>query len=204
MRQPRRIFLTHPLTVGNKFVVNTDGVPDQWNEIGEGVRGTVPHLGRVDRGVGVPDDVGRPVVRRPSDACSEPLDIGEVDSMLTGLIRNLNRGDFVAMLIKVDPPRLHDRPGAIRIDHSPGFDEFVAADLVDDPIVGGAKFEYAVAQLRVGRDRLDGPLDRVGRSSGRIDGVHERPDDVADRLASDLVEFPPLLIGKRKFEFRQP
>ena len=73
-----------------------------------------------------------------------------------------------------------------------------SADLVDDPVVGGAQFEDPVAQVGVRGDRLDGAsmscLDRVAGSQRLdvlgldvgVDGVDESADDVADGAPATL------------------
>ena len=96
-------------------------------------------------------------------------------------------------------------------------EEDIDADLVDDPVVGGAQLQEAHAQVRVGGQRGDGPLDQVAASLvgiGRtvehcrlgvgVDGVHEGADEVADRAASHIVQLGPLLGGELKLELGQP
>ena len=158
--EPGGVVLVHSVSVGNQLVVGADGVADQRDQVGEGVGGAASDVRGLDGDVGVPDDVGGPVVRRPGDPVGELLDVGEVDPALGGLVGELDGGDLVAVLVEVGAPGLDDRLGAVGVDDAAGFEELVLADLVDDPVVGAAQLEDPVAQLGVGGDRFD----RRGRS----------------------------------------
>ena len=133
------------------------------------------------------------------------------------LVADLDRGDLVAVLIEIGPPRLDDRSRVLVSTTPWASRSVVATDLVDDPVVGGAQLEDAVAQIGVGGQRADGSIDKllasdvgiVGHSRRlrlgvRVDGVDEMADDVWQRTAGDLVQLVALVEVSCEFELREP
>ena len=156
-------------------------------------------------------------MRRAADPLGELLHGVEVEAPGLGLAEHLDRGDLVAVLVEVAAPRLDHLAGAVGVDDAVGAGEHVDADLVDDPVVGGAQLEDAGAQVGVVGDRSGGEVDQLGDRGARVggvsdgeglafgvDGVDEAADDVAQRLAGDGVELGALLGGQLQLELGEP
>ena len=90
----------------------------------------------VEGDVGVPDDVGGPVVGRSGDAVGELLDVAEGDPAFLGFGEELDGGDLVAVLVEVGAPGLDDGLWRAGVDDAVGVEQDVDGDLVDDAVVG--------------------------------------------------------------------
>jgi len=86
-------------------VVSPEGEPDEGDEVGDGVAIGMTNVVDLDSRVGVPDQIGRPVVRGPLDALGELAQLDEGHTSRTRLrVQHLQGGDLVPVLVEVATP----------------------------------------------------------------------------------------------------